>query len=231
VTTGAVLSMRGIRRAYRTGPEVLPVLTGVDVDVARGEWVAILGASGSGKSTLLNIIGLLDQPDGGTYLLAGKDVSRLDDRSRARVRNRDLGMVFQRFNLLPRTSALDNVATPLLYARVGAAEREARALTALTQVGLADRVQHDPSQLSGGQMQRVAIARALVNDPALLLADEPTGNLDATSGAEVLRLFAHLHEQGRTIVMITHDMDVAAHADRRLVLEHGTLRLRRRVAR
>ncbi len=231
MTTGAVLSMRGVRRTYRTGPEVLPVLTGVDVDVAPGEWVAILGASGSGKSTLLNIIGLLDQPDGGTYLLAGRDVSRLDDRSRARVRNRDLGMVFQRFNLLPRTSALENVATPLLYARVGAAEREARALTALTQVGLADRVQHDSSQLSGGQMQRVAIARALVNDPALLLADEPTGNLDATSGAEVLRLFAQLHEEGRTIVMITHDMDVAAHADRRLVLEHGTLRVRRRAAR
>ena len=219
-----VLSMRGIQRAYRTGPELLPVLTGVDVDVAGGEWVAILGASGSGKSTLLNILGLLDQPDAGTYLLAGQDVGSLDDRSRAGVRNRDIGMVFQRCNLLARTSALENVATPLLYARCGAAEREERAVRALEQVGLADRMSHDPSELSGGQMQRVAIARALVNDPALLLADEPTGNLDTASGGEVLRLFADLHEDGRTIVMITHDLEVAGHADRRLILEDGRLR-------
>jgi putative ABC transport system ATP-binding protein len=220
----AVLSMRGIRRSYRTGPQLLHVLKGVDLDIAPGEWVAILGASGSGKSTLLNIVGLLDQPDQGTYLLAGRDVSRLDDRSRARVRNLDIGMVFQRFNLLPRTSALENVATPLLYARCGAAERSNRAFHALVQVGLADHVQHDSSELSGGQMQRVAIARALVNDPALLLADEPTGNLDSASGTEILRLFSELRAVGRTIVMITHDLDVAAHADRRLNLADGILR-------
>jgi putative ABC transport system ATP-binding protein len=227
-TDTAVLSMRGIRRAYRTGPELLRVLTGVDLDVAPGEWVAILGASGSGKSTLLNIVGLLDQPDAGTYVLADRDVSRLDDRSRARVRNLDIGMVFQRFNLLPRTSALENVATPLLYARCGAAERSERAFHALASVGLADHVQHDSSELSGGQMQRVAIARALVNDPALLLADEPTGNLDTASGGEVLQLFSDLRAAGRTIVMITHDRDVAAYADRRLVLENGVLRQRGR---
>jgi putative ABC transport system ATP-binding protein len=222
--------MRGIRRAYRTGPELLQVLTGLDLDVRPAEWVAILGASGSGKSTLLNIMGLLDQPDAGTYFLAGRDVSRLDDRSRARVRNVDIGMVFQRFNLLPRTSALENVATPLLYARCGAAERSERAFQALARVGLAQHAQHDSSQLSGGQMQRVAIARALVNDPALLLADEPTGNLDSASGADVLRLFSDLRASGRTIVMITHDLDVAEHADRRLVLANGVLRQRGRAA-
>jgi putative ABC transport system ATP-binding protein len=226
----AVLSMRSIRRAYRTGPQLLQVLKGVDLDIAPGEWVAILGASGSGKSTLLNIVGLLDQPDAGTYLLAGRDVSRLDDRSRARVRNLDIGMVFQRFNLLPRTSALENVATPLLYARCAATERSTRALNALTEVGLADHALHDSSELSGGQMQRVAIARALVNDPAVLLADEPTGNLDGDSGSEILRLFSELRAAGRTIVMITHDLDVAAHADRRLVLAGGVLRPRDRSA-
>ncbi len=222
--------MHGIRRAYRTGPELLRVLTGVDLEVAPGEWVAILGASGSGKSTLLNIVGLLDQPDAGTYILAGRDVSRLDDRSRARVRNLDIGMVFQRFNLLPRTSALENVATPLLYARCGATERSERAFQALARVGLAEHVQHDSSELSGGQMQRVAIARALVNDPALLLADEPTGNLDTASGGEVLHLFSDLRAAGRTIVMITHDLDVAAYADRRLILADGVLRQRGRSA-
>jgi putative ABC transport system ATP-binding protein len=224
----AALSMRGVRRAYQTGPQLLQVLKGVDLDIVPGEWVAILGASGSGKSTLLNIVGLLDQPDAGTYLLAGRDVSHLDDRSRARVRNLDIGMVFQRFNLLPRTSALENVATPLLYARCGATERSTRALDALAQVRLADHAHHDSSELSGGQMQRVAIARALVNDPAVLLADEPTGNLDGESGTEILRLFSHLRDAGRTIVMITHDLDVAAHADRRLVLAGGVLRPRDR---
>ena len=225
-----VLSMRGIRRSYPTGGGLLPVLTGLDLEVAPGEWVAILGASGSGKSTLLNIVGLLDQPDAGKYLLDGRDVGRLDDRGSAGVRNRDIGMVFQRFNLLPRTSALENVATPLLYARCGAAERTRRAQQALARVGLAKHAGHDSSQLSGGQMQRVAIARALVNDPALLLADEPTGNLDSASGAEVLRLFTELRTAGRTIVMITHDLEVAERADRRLVLSDGVLRPRGRSA-
>ncbi len=221
---GSVVAMSGISRAYRSGPELLPVLTGLDLDVHTGEWVAILGSSGSGKSTLLNIMGLLDRPDAGTYVLAGTDVSALDDRGRSRIRNAAIGMVFQRFNLIPRTSALENVASPLLYARAPSAERAERAQRALEQVGLADRSHHDPSELSGGQMQRVAIARALVTDPALLLADEPTGNLDSASGAEVLRLFATLHEAGRTIVMITHDPEVAAQADRRLRLLHGRLR-------
>lgn len=216
--------MSGIERAYRSGPEILRVLTGADLEVAAGEWVAILGASGSGKSTLLNIMGLLDEPDTGTYVLSGRDVSRLDDRTRSRIRNLDIGMVFQRFNLLPRTSALDNVATPLLYARCASAERSQRALAALDRVGLAGHASHDSSQLSGGQMQRVAIARALINDPALLLADEPTGNLDTASGADVMRLFSDVHASGRTVVMITHDVDVAAYADRRLLLTEGVLR-------
>lgn len=216
--------MSGIERAYRSGPEILRVLTGADLEVAAGEWVAILGVSGSGKSTLLNIMGLLDEPDTGTYVLSGRDVSRLDDRTRSRIRNLDIGMVFQRFNLLPRTSALDNVATPLLYARCASAERSQRALAALDRVGLAGHASHDSSQLSGGQMQRVAIARALINDPALLLADEPTGNLDSASGADVMRLFSDVHASGRTIVMITHDVDVAAYADRRLLLTEGVLR-------
>lgn len=223
--TPTVLGMRGIARAYRTGPITLPVLRDIDLHVTAGEWVAIIGASGSGKSTLLNILGLLDRPDVGSYVLNATDTGPLDDAARARIRNRDLGFVFQRFNLLPRTSALDNVATPLLYARRPRDERHDRAARALAQVGLGDRVHHDPTQLSGGQMQRVAIARALVTDPAVLLADEPTGNLDEASGAEVMGLFHQLHAAGRTIVMITHDDAVARAADRRLRLAHGTLRM------
>jgi putative ABC transport system ATP-binding protein len=218
-----VMRLDGIRRYYRTGPTVLHVLAGLDLTVQEGEWVAILGASGSGKSTLLNIVGLLDRPDGGTYHLRGTEVSTLDDRARTRVRNRELGFVFQRFNLLPRTTAVDNVATPLLYDRVPRRRRQELALQALARVGLADWAHHDPSELSGGQMQRVAIARALVIDPAVLLADEPTGNLDRESGEDVMRLFTALHRSGRTIVMITHDHDVAAEADRQVILRDGRL--------
>lgn len=220
----AVLVMEQITRAYVNGPELLEVLTGVDLRVAESEWVSIVGASGSGKSTLLNIIGLLDQADGGTYLLNGRDVSTLDDRQRSRARNADLGFVFQRANLLPRTSALENVSTPLVYAGVRRPDQRERAAWALEQVGLGDRMTHDSSQLSGGQMQRVAIARALVTDPAVILADEPTGNLDPRSGEDVLGLLADLHRSGRTIVMITHDMQVAAMADRQLRLADGVLR-------
>jgi putative ABC transport system ATP-binding protein len=218
-----VLSMHGIHRSYRTGPEVLHVLANLHLDVEQGEWVAILGSSGSGKSTLLNIMGLLDRPDSGTYLLDGTDVSTLGDADRAHARNRLIGFVFQQFNLIPRTPALHNVATPLLYARVPKRERLAAARNALDTVGLAERAHHQPTQLSGGQMQRVAIARALVTDPAVILADEPTGNLDARSGEELMTLFEDLHGAGRSIVMITHELDIASRADRQLTLADGAL--------
>jgi putative ABC transport system ATP-binding protein len=218
-----VLSMQGIHRSYRTGPEVLHVLANLHLDVDQGEWVAILGSSGSGKSTLLNIMGLLDRPDSGTYLLDGTDVSTLGDADRAHARNRLIGFVFQQFNLIPRTPAIQDVATPLLYARVPKRERLAAAQRALDTVGLSERSHHQPTQLSGGQMQRVAIARALVTSPAVILADEPTGNLDARSGEELMALFDDLHDAGRTIVMITHELDIAARADRQLTLADGAL--------
>ena len=223
MNNNTVLSMRGIARSYQVGPETLHVLTDVNLDVERGEWVAIVGASGSGKSTLLNIMGLLDRPNAGIYELGGVAVSTLDDRARTLARNQMIGFVFQQFNLLPRTDALDDVATPLLYARVPKQERLHRAARALDSVGLGDRLYHTPTELSGGQIQRVAIARALVTDPTILLADEPTGNLDPHSGVEVLALFDSLHSQGATIVMITHDMDIAARADRALRLVDGGL--------
>ena len=223
VADDVILAATGIERTYRHGDIALPVLYDLDLYVRRGEWVACTGRSGSGKSTLLHVLGLLDSADSGTYLLAGRDVSGLDDGARARLRNELLGFVFQLHNLLPRTSALENVATPLVYRGVRRAERLRRAHAALDAVGLADRESHDPSRLSGGQMQRVAIARALVGDPELLLVDEPTGNLDLAATDEVLDLLDALHDQGRTIVMITHEEDVADHADRRLVLRDGAL--------
>jgi putative ABC transport system ATP-binding protein len=218
-----VLDACGLVRTYQRGQIEVPVLKGLDLQVARGEWVACTGRSGSGKSTLLNVLGLLDSADGGTYLLAGQDVSELDDSGRARMRNQLLGFVFQLHNLLPRTTALENVTTPLVYRGVKRSERLRLAQEALEMVGLADRADHDPNELSGGQMQRVAIARALVGDPEVLLVDEPTGNLDLTATAEVMELLDRLHDQGRTIVMITHEEDVAEHADRRLVLGGGIL--------
>jgi len=218
-----VLEARGMERTYRRGDFSVPVLKGLDLEVLRGEWVACTGRSGSGKSTLLNVLGLLDSADAGTYVLAGHDVSDLDDAGRAQLRNRLLGFVFQLHNLLPRTTALENVATPLVYRGVRRAERLHRAEEALEAVGLADRADHDPGELSGGQMQRVAIARALVGDPEVLLVDEPTGNLDLTATREVLEILDRLHAEGRTIFMITHEEDVAAHADRRLVLGDGRL--------
>jgi putative ABC transport system ATP-binding protein len=212
-----------LARTYLRGAIAVPVLGAVDLELAEGEWLAVLGPSGSGKSTLLNILGLLDRSDAGVYELAGEDVSDLGDTRRAELRNRRIGFVFQSFNLLPRTSALENVAAPLLYRGIRRAARLARARDALERVGLGERVDYDPGQLSGGQLQRVAIARALVGEPALLLADEPTGNLDSRSGAEVLELFAALHRAGTTVLLITHDPVVAGRAQRRLVLDGGRL--------
>jgi putative ABC transport system ATP-binding protein len=218
-----VVRTRALARTYLRGSIAVPVLEAVDLELAEGEWLAVLGPSGSGKSTLLNILGLLDRPDAGVYELAGEDVSDLGDTRRAELRNRRIGFVFQSFNLLPRTSALENVAAPLLYRGIRRAARLTQAHVALERVGLADRADHDPTELSGGQLQRVAIARALVGEPALLLADEPTGNLDSRSGAEVLELFAGLHRAGTTVLMITHDPVVASRAQRRLVLDAGRL--------
>ena len=224
VSTGdTLLEARGIVRTYQRGDIAVPVLKGLDLEVRRGEWVACTGRSGSGKSTLLNVLGLLDSADAGTYVLAGHDVSDLDDTGRAQLRNRLLGFVFQLHNLLPRTTALENVATPLVYRGVRRAARLRRAEAALEAVWLADRADHDPSELSGGQMQRVAIARALVGDPEVLLVDEPTGNLDLVATKEVLEILDRLHAEGRTIFMITNEEDVAEHADRKLVLSDGKL--------
>jgi putative ABC transport system ATP-binding protein len=223
VAATPVVRTTAIARTYRRGVIAVPVLRTIDLELAAGEWVAILGPSGSGKSTLLNILGLHDRPDAGVYELAGEDVSDLGDTRRAAIRNQRIGFVFQNFNLLPRTSALENVATPLLYRGLRRGARLARARDTLERVGLGEQVDYDPTQLSGGQMQRVAIARALVGEPALLLADEPTGNLDAGSGAEVLDLFAGLHRAGSTVLMITHDPAVAARAERRLLLDDGRL--------
>ena len=218
-----VLRTRALVRTYQRGSLAVPVLRGIDLEIIAGEWVAIIGPSGSGKSTLLNILGLLDRPDSGAYELAGEDVSHLSDKQRAAIRNRQVGFVFQNFNLLGRTSALENVAAPLLYRRVGRTERLTRAQAALEQVGLADRLDHDPAQLSGGQMQRVAIARALVGDPVILLADEPTGNLDRESAADILNVIKDLHGRGSTVVTITHDPGVAECAGRQLALVDGRL--------
>ncbi len=209
-----VLQVRGLWKTYASGDVQVHALRGVDLDVEAGEYVAIMGPSGSGKSTLMNVIGCLDIPSAGQYVLDGDDVAHLSDDAQADIRNRRIGFVFQQFNLLPTQTAARNVELPLWYARVPAAERRRRAMDALTRVGLADRAHHRPGQLSGGQQQRVAIARALVTDPALILADEPTGNLDSVSTADVLDLLDDLHAAGRTIVLITHEPDVGARAQR-----------------
>ncbi len=218
-----IVELQGVSRIYHLGRVDVPALVNVDLTVLQGEFVAIVGASGSGKSTLMNIVGCLDRPSAGVYRLAGVPVSSLRDDTLATVRNRTIGFVFQSYNLLPRTSALENVATPLMYQGVGRRERTRRAQATLERLGLADRLHHEPTELSGGQQQRVAIARALVTNPALLLADEPTGNLDTHAGAEVLGLLNELHRDGRTIVMITHDLAVAAHASRQVRIVDGML--------
>jgi len=218
-----VLDVRGLSKVYGTGETAVHALRDVDLTVRRGEYVAVIGQSGSGKSTLLNVLGCLDAPSSGQYLLEGLDVAYLDERQQAVLRNRQIGFVFQAFNLIPRTSALANVELPLVYAGVGRRVRRERALAALELVGLGERADHRPNQLSGGQQQRVAVARALVTSPALLLADEPTGNLDSASTNDVLELFDRLHAAGRTIVLITHDDEVAARAQRIVVVTDGRL--------
>ncbi len=221
VQNGMVIHTEGLRKYYVLGAETVRAVRGVDLEVKRGEFVAIMGPSGSGKSTFMNLIGCLDTPTGGDYWLNGRKVSELSDDQLARVRNRDIGFVFQTFNLLPRATALHNVELPLIYAGVSARDRRKRAEEKLTLVGLADRMDHRPPELSGGQRQRVAIARALVNDPALLLADEPTGNLDSHTSREIVEMLAELNRTGQTIVLVTHEADIAAWASRQIHLNDG----------
>ena len=218
-----VIQIRDLTRAYPMSAETVHALRGVSLDIRRNEYVAIMGPSGSGKSTLMKLIGCLDTPTSGEYWLNGQEVSRMGDDALARVRNREIWFVFQTFNLLPRATALQNVELPLVYGGTGARERRRRAQAALARVGLADRMDHRPNELSGGQRQRVAIARALVNQPAILLADEPTGNLDSTTSEEIIRVFAALHEQGQTVILVTHEADIAAHAARIVVLRDGRI--------
>jgi putative ABC transport system ATP-binding protein len=222
MSEGALLELRGITKTYRMGRDVtVQALRGVDLDIRRGEFVAIMGPSGSGKSTLMNVLGCLDVPDGGTYRIAGTEVGTLSDDALAAIRNKRVGFVFQTFNLLPRLNALENVELPLVYARHDGHNRRARALDALALVGLGDRTRHRPSEMSGGQQQRVAIARALLTDPDLVLADEPTGNLDSRSSAEILAIFQRLNDEGRTVVMVTHESDVAGHCKRIVRMRDG----------
>ena len=221
VPRDAVIVARNLQRDYDMGGEVVRALRGVDLTVRKNEFVAIMGPSGSGKSTLMNLIGCLDSPTGGEYWLNGHRVSELGDNELARIRNKEIGFVFQTFNLLPRATALHNVELPLVYAGMGSKERRTLSIDALTRVGLSDRMQHRPNELSGGQRQRVAIARALVNRPSILLADEATGNLDSTTSEEILMLFETLYREGQTILLVTHEHDIAAHARRQVHLKDG----------
>ena len=210
-----------LTREYDMGSELVRALRGVSLQIRKNEYVAVMGPSGSGKSTLMNLVGCLDTPTSGEYWLNGQKVSDLEDDELARIRNKEIGFVFQTFNLLPRADALHNVELPLIYAGLSARHRRAQAKHALERVGLADRMDHKPNELSGGQRQRVAIARALVNEPSILLADEPTGNLDSTTSMEIMGVFAELHGQGQTVVMVTHEQDIAAHAARVITLRDG----------
>ncbi len=218
-----VIKMRNIIRDFKLGQETVNVLKGIDLDIERGEYVAIMGPSGSGKSTLMNLIGCLDTATDGSYILNGKDVSKMSDDDLADIRNTEIGFVFQTFNLLPRTTALENVALPMIYAGVSKSERTKRATEVLENVGLSDRMNHKPNELSGGQRQRVAIGRALINNPSIILADEPTGNLDSKTSLEILLLFEEIHDAGNTVIIVTHEEDVAARAKRTIRLIDGMI--------
>lgn len=220
---GNLIEIRNIIRDFPLGSEIVHVLKGIDLDIDKGEYVAFMGPSGSGKSTLMNLLGCLDTPTAGTYKLNGRDVSQMTDDELADVRNNEIGFVFQTFNLLPRTTALDNVALPMVYAGKSKSDRNKRAEEVLTDVGLADRMDHKPNQLSGGQRQRVAVGRALVNKPSIILADEPTGNLDSKTGVEIMALFDEIHAAGNTVILVTHEEDIAEHAHRVIRLRDGVI--------
>ncbi len=219
----SLISISQITRDFPLGNEIINVLKGIDLHINKGEYVALMGPSGSGKSTLMNILGCLDTPTAGEYILNGKKVSQMNDDELAEIRNKEIGFVFQTFNLMPRTTALENVALPLIYAGFSQKERDQRAKEVLTQVGLSDRMDHKPNQLSGGQRQRVAVARALVNHPSIILADEPTGNLDSKTSIEIMKLFGEIHKKGNTVVLVTHEEDIAAHAHRIIRLKDGNI--------
>ena len=218
-----VIELRGIKKIYKMGDQEVAALNGIDLDIVRGDFAALMGPSGSGKSTLMNLLGCLDRPTVGSYKLNGKEVAHLSDDDLAHTRNRDIGFVFQNFNLLSRISALENVALPLVYAGLGKKERTERAMHFLEAVGLADRAMHQPNELSGGQRQRVAIARALVNDPQIIMADEPTGNLDTKSTKEIMDIFQRLHENGRTVILVTHEPEIAICASRQILVRDGVI--------
>jgi putative ABC transport system ATP-binding protein len=218
-----IIEIKEIKRDFPLGGEIIHVLKGVNLTINKGEYVALMGPSGSGKSTFMNVLGCLDTPTSGTYILNGKDVSKMTDNELAEIRNKEIGFVFQTFNLLPRTTALDNVALPMVYAGFKKPERVARATEVLTQVGLSDRMDHRPNQLSGGQRQRVAVGRALVNHPSIILADEPTGNLDSKTSVEIMKLFGDIHANGNTVILVTHEEDIAAYAHRVIRLRDGVI--------
>ncbi len=218
-----LIKITNIKRNFVLGDEIVYVLKGIDLEINKGEYVALMGPSGSGKSTLMNLLGCLDTPTSGTYILNGKDVSKMKDDELAEIRNKEIGFVFQTFNLLPRTTALDNVALPMIYAGYSKSERTARAEEVLTQVNLSDRMDHHPNQLSGGQRQRVAVARALVNKPSIILADEPTGNLDSKTSVEIMNLFNEIHANGNTVILVTHEEEIAEYAHRIIRLRDGLI--------
>lgn len=227
--THSVIQCVDVKKEYRMGSQTVHALSGVSFDINKNEYVAIMGPSGSGKSTMMNVIGCLDTPSSGSYILNGTNVNTLSDNELAAIRNKEIGFVFQTFNLLPRSTALANVELPLIYAGMKGSARRQRAIEVLEKVGLADRMHHKPNELSGGQRQRVAVARALVNSPSILLADEPTGNLDSKTGVEIMELFEELHSQGNTIILVTHEEDIALHAHRIIRLRDGLLESDKRI--